>query len=391
MDVSDLLAYLRIIWKRLWLILLLMFVTLGVIVAMVVTEPPVYRATVRLQVIASDPLFTSPTAKSTTEELIGARDDFVSALSSSQVAWKTIGQLELGIDAVDLLNHISIAKVDLFVSVNVEAATPELAFKIAETHVNNALDYYRSERARPARAFRDFLSAQLKEEGQSLSKANNDLLEFRLKNNMLEPDAEATAYQNMVRDLQLERDRTEIAAIRAEAVATDLVDKAEDAAAKADEAQKRQATATAAYFSSLAQRYSTQAIDNQVAATAARAALTKYDQLIAQKRSELQNLIRLGDVYISLGTATSRAEGSYDFLLGKENEARLRESQAKSVGFIEVLEPARYPDRQAASKLPRLVMIGAVVSFLAGIILAFLIEFLESFGQPPVEQERKLL
>jgi uncharacterized protein involved in exopolysaccharide biosynthesis len=266
-----------------------------------------------------------------------------------------------------------------------------LAFKIAETHVNNALDYYRNERARPARAFRDFLSSQLKEEGQSLSKANNDLLDFRLKNNILEPDAEAAAYQDMVRDLQLERDRTEIAAIRAEAVATDLVDKAEDAAAKADEAQKRQATATAAYFSSLAQRYSTQAIDNQVAATAARAALTKYDQLIAQKKSELQNLIRLGDVYSSLGTATSRAEGSYDFLLGKENEARLRESQAKSVGFIEVLEPARYPDRQAASKLPRLVMIGAVVSFLAGIILAFLIEFLESFGQPPIEQERKLL
>ena len=84
-----------------------------------------------------------------------------------------------------------------------------------------------------------------------------------------------------------------------------------------------------------------------------------------------------------------RAEGNYAFLENRENEARLRESQARSAGFIEVLEPARYPDQQAPSKLPRLVMLGSLLSLLAGVILAFVLEFLEALGQqePPTIRE----
>lgn len=380
MDATELLTYLRIIGKRLWLILLLVVVTVAVIVAMVVTEPPVYRATVRLQVIASDPLF-SPTGTASYESLISARDDFVGALSSPQVAWETVGDLELGMDALGLLSHVAIAKDDVYVTVNVEAETPEMAFQIAETHVNNALDYYRAERARPAQVFRTFLAAQLKEEKQVLSEANNELLNFRLKNNIVRPDNEALSYQAMVRDLQLERDRTEIEAIRAEAVAKELEVKAQDAAAKADEAQKREASGTATYYTNLAQRYAAQLLDHEITAIAARAAIAKYDQLIAEKRAQMLTLIQLDDVYGSLSAAVSRIEANYNFLLSKDNEARLRESQANSVGFIDILEPARYPDQQAASKLPRLVFIGVVVSLLSGIILAFLLEFVESLGQ----------
>ena len=381
MDVNELLTYFRVIRKRLWLILLLMLVTIGIIVAMVATEPPVYRATVRLQVVASDPLFSPTATKASVEELIAARNEFASALSSAQVAWKTIGELELGIDALDLLNQIAIVKEDVFVTVNVEAKLPEDAFRIAEAHVNNALAYYRSGRARPARAFRDFLAAQLKEEGQSVSKANSELLDFRIKNNTLRPDSEALAYQSMIRDLQLERDRSEIEAIKAEAVAKDFLVKAQDAAVKADEAQARGATATTGYYTALVQKYASQILENEAAALAARAAMAQYDQVIAQKKAELSDFIRLGDRYNSLDTAVKRAESNYAFLLGKDNEARLRESQAKSVGFIDILEPARYPDKQAASKLLRLVLIGAIVSLLTGVILAFVLEFFESFGQ----------
>lgn len=389
MDVTELLTYLRIIGKRLWLILLLVVVTVAVIVAMVVTEPPVYRATVRLQVIASDPLF-SPTGTASYQDLIGARDDFVGALSSPQVAWETVGDLELGIDAISLLGHVAIGKDDVYVTVNVEAETPEMAFQIAETHVNNALEYYRAERARPAQVFRTFLAAQLKEEGQVLSETNNELLEFRLKNNIVRPDNEALSYQAMVRDLQLERDRTEIEAIRAEAVAKEMEARAQDAAAKADEAQRREASGTATYYTNLAQRYAAQSLDYEITAIAARAAIAKYDQLIAEKRAQMLTLIQLDDVYSSLSAAVSRIEANYNFLLSKDNEARLRESQANSVGFIDILEPARYPDQQAASKLPRLVFIGVVVSLLSGIILAFLLEFVESLGQSATSSAREL-
>ena len=382
MDANEFVTYFRVIRKRLWLILLLMVVTIGIIVAMVATEPPVYRATVRLQVVASDPLFSPTGTKTSAEELIAARNEFASALSSAQVAWKTIGELELGIDALELLNHISVVKEDVFVTVNVEAAMPETAFRIAEAHVNNALAYYRNERARPARAFRDFLAAQLKEESQLLSKANSELLDFRVKNSSLRPDNEALAYQTLIRELQSERDHAEIEAVKSEAVAKDFVAKAQDAALKADQAQARQATATAGYYTALAQKYAGQVLDHEAVAIAARAAMARYDQLIAQKKAELLDYIRLGDQYNALDTAVRREESNYAFLLSKENEARLRESQAKSVGFIDILEPARYPDKQAASKLPRLVLIGGIVSLLTGVILAFLLEFFESLGQP---------
>jgi len=133
----------------------------------------------------------------------------------------------------------------------------------------------------------------------------------------------------------------------------------------------------------LAQRYSTQAINFEASGISARAAVTRYDQMIEQRRADLQKLLLLGNEYTALDTAVRRADSNYAFLLTKENEARLRESQARSVCFIDILEPARYPDQQAASKLPRLLLLGGVISLLVGIVLAFLLEFLESLGQQP--------
>lgn len=386
MDINEFITYFQVIKKRLWLILLLMVVTIAVIVAMVVAEPPVYRATVRLQVVTSDPLFSTVPSE---EELIAARNDFAEALSAAHVAWQTIGELELGMDAIELLDRISVQTMDVFVTVNVEAATPELAFQIAETHVNKALEYYRNERARPARVFLSFLRDKLKEESQVLSEQNSKLLSFRLKNNILEPESEALAYQATIRNLELERDRTEISAIQAEAVAKDFLAKAEEAAAEADKAKERGAESTANYYDSLAQRYLNLVLTYEADGIAGRAAVARYDQVIAAKKAELQELIRLTEEYNALAATLRREEGNYAFLLAKENEARLREGQATSVGFIDIIEPARYPDKQAASKLPRLVLIGGLVSLLTGIVLAFLLEFIESLGQQqsPTAQE----
>jgi len=79
MDATEFLTYLNVIGKRLWLIILLMVVTIAVIVALVVAEPPVYRATVRLQVVTSDPLFSTVQSE---EELIAARNDYAEALTA---------------------------------------------------------------------------------------------------------------------------------------------------------------------------------------------------------------------------------------------------------------------------------------------------------------------
>ena len=385
MDANEFLTYVNIMRKRFWLIVLLIIVTVSVIVALVVSEPPVYRATVRLQVVTSDPLFSTVPSD---EELIAARNDYADALRAPHVAWQTIGQLEMSIDALDLLNRISIATEDVFITVNVDGQTPEIAFQIAESHVNNALEYYRNERARPARVFRDFLRDQLKEESQVLGEQNEGLLDFRIKNNIFQPESEALAFQALIRDLQLERDRTEVEALKSATAAEQFLAKADEAVAQADAALERGATSSADYFSSLAQRYSNQAITSEAASIGAQAAVDKYDVLIAGRRAELLQLIRLSEEYLSLNSQLQRAEGNYAFLVAKENEARLRESQARSVGFIEIVEPARYPDKRAASKLPRLVMIGSLISLLAGIVLAFVLEFLESLGQQQTSSTR---
>ncbi len=378
MEANEFLTYLGVIRKRLWLILLLMLVTIGVIVALVLAEPPVYRTTVLLQVVTSDPLFSEAVSDA---ELIEARDDCAEALTSTYVAWQTITQLELSIDALDLLSRISVSMEDVYITVNVDTDTPEQSFKIAEAHVNNALAYYRNERARPASVFRAFLAEQLEEEGKALAGENTKLLDFRLENNILQPDSEALAYQSLIRDLQLERDRVEIEAVKAEALAAEFYAKAEEAVAQAEAATAREAQSSANYYGALAQQYSTQAINYEASGIAARAAVAQYDLVIASRRAEMQELLRLADTYNSLDTAVQRAEFNVSFLLNKDNEARLSESQARSIGFIDIVEPARYPDQEAASKLPRLLLLGAVISLLAGIVLAFLLEFLESLGQ----------
>ncbi|HUT15409.1 MAG TPA: hypothetical protein VMY98_04100, partial [Anaerolineae bacterium] len=51
---DDFWVYFSILWKRLWLTILLFLVTVGVILSMSYTALPVYRATVRLQVLAAD-------------------------------------------------------------------------------------------------------------------------------------------------------------------------------------------------------------------------------------------------------------------------------------------------------------------------------------------------
>jgi len=110
---GDFLVYFNIIRKRLWLTILLFIVTIGVILAISYTAKPVYRATVRLQVLASDSsdvsLFTEYRSSSTATDIQQAQNDFMRALKSGFVAWQTIADLNLEIGALDLLEGLSTA------------------------------------------------------------------------------------------------------------------------------------------------------------------------------------------------------------------------------------------------------------------------------------------
>jgi uncharacterized protein involved in exopolysaccharide biosynthesis len=154
------------------------------------------------------------------------------------------------------------------------------------------------------------------------------------------------------------------------------------------EAQKAQAeldklsetAASRAYYQETIRRFLQLAAEQDAAAAGHRAARAELDQQISQKESELLALIGLREKYDQLNREVALAEQDYNFLLAKENEARLKEAAALQVGYIQITEPARTPDAPAQSNLPRLAAVGGVTSLMVGIILAFVIEFIEGLS-----------
>lgn len=415
---NDFWVYLNIIRNRLWLTILLFLVTVGVILSISYTAEPVYRATVRLQVLATDPLdvslFTQYRSTSTIVEIQQAQNDFMRTLKSGFVAWKTIADLNLEIGAVDLLLGLSTATEGDFIIVTVESDDPGRAEAIATTQVNNALADYRKVQATPAIVFLEFVSELLASAEPKMVGAEKALTEFKLRNNIDSIERETRSLQDVIRNLKLERERALIERDRAAIFANIYRAEQEKANQKAEELKEKReeeketepseteaktasvekeiepseteakaesdeaivAPATKKFYIDLARQHEATAINYEAQRDGYAQSLQIYDQMTSERAKELQSLLELYDEYYSLERALARARSDYEFLLGKQNEARLKQEQAERLGYIQITEPARKPDQPVASKTRQLVLVGGVVSILAGFVLSFLIEFL---------------
>jgi uncharacterized protein involved in exopolysaccharide biosynthesis len=360
---AEILTYLRIVRKRWWIIVLLFVVTIAVILMNAVREKPVYRAYVKLQVIAPEPeevsLFTTIRTVTTQEEIVAVEVQFDSALHSYYVAWQTINDLNLGISAAELLNGLTVSAEEEFLNVTFTADNPMDVEAIATRHVENAFKYYAQLRAKSATVALQFIEQQLSDEEKSLATAQGDLLTFKVTHNLDSLPDEVLAVQNQLRQLELERAKLVIDRQRTEAVAA----KYREEAAKAD---PKNPTVD----------YATLAIGEDVTAAGIAAEEAEYDKLIEQRKTDLDELLKLSLENDALQRAVSRIQSNYNFLADKENEARLKQSQANNVSFIQIVEPARMPDQPAPSRTPKMLAVGAVLSLIAGIILAFVLEFL---------------
>jgi len=392
MEMEEVLGYWRVIRKRLWLILLLFVVTVGIILAISLTAAPVYRATVKLQVIGSEPqqvsLFGTVRAASVSEEIAAVQNEFASILKNGLVGWRTIASLNLSMGAYELLNLISVVRDGDSIYVTAEADTPQQAEAVVNAHVENALSYYRDYRALPARVTRQFLSQQTNAQGEILAEAKDALLRFKLKNNVESLDRELVAYQDMIRSLEAQRDGSVVEERRARTLATNYRTEAANARVELDKIATTEATATQAYWKETIQSYQREAVTQEALADGHKAAREEYDRLISQRGAELLALIGLSKEYSALQRAVSLAESNYNFLLSKENEAKLKEATVLGVGYIQIVEKARTPDAPAQSDLTRLLALGAIGSILAGIILAFILEFFESLGRAVTSKQR---
>ncbi len=343
----------------------MLVVTIAVIVLNSLTAKPVYRAFVKLQVIAAEPqevsLFAEARPVGSQEEIVAVQIQFDAALRSAYVAWQTIADLNLGISAAELLSGLTVSADGEFLNVTFVADNPMLVEAIATKHVENAFTYYAEIRAKPSKVALQFIQEQLVEEEKALTTAQIELLEFRVEHNLDSLPREITAMQDTLRDLRLERGKLIAEREKAQAMAEDYL----------DEAAATGSTEAAVYYERLA-------VNQQAAVAGILAQETEYDTLIAQQEAALVELLTLTTEYDVLLRAYSRVQVNYNFLAGKENEARLKVNQATNVSFIQIIEPARMPDKPAPSRTPRMLMVGVLVSVIGGVILAFILEFLSS-------------
>ena len=360
---AEILTYLRIIKKRWWLIVLLFVVTTAVILFNSLREKPVYQAYVRLQVIAPESqevsLFSTNRASSIDEEIVAVQVQFDAALHSYYVAWQTINDLNLGVTAANLLEGLAVSAEEEFLHVTFKADNPLDVEAIATRHVENAFKYYAQIRAKSASVALSFIQEQLNDEEKALATAQSELLTFKITHNLDSLSREILSIQDQLRDLRLVRARLTADREREQAVGN----KYREEAAKAD---PKKPTVD----------YATLALQQDAVVAGILAQEAQYDRMIDEQKARLEELLKLSTEYDTLVRDVDRSRSNYGFLADKENEARLKEKQATNVSFIQIVEPARMPDRPAASRTPKMLAVGIVLSLIAGVILTFVLEFL---------------
>ncbi len=348
MSFQEILTYWLIVRKRLWLIVLLMAATLGTIFVTAYMAPPLYQASVKFQVTAPPPedvsLFKGG-GYNPTEEVLVTREGFIDVVTSRAVASQVIDLLQLPMSTEELQSHISIEEVIQtqvqyrsrsefpMLKLNVQNGDPDLAVELVNTVMQVALQQYGEVRTRPKAMSREFITSQLEATRQDLDKAHEALTAFLVRNKIGDLQQRISLQQNLINDLR----------------------KNQDLASAGGELQE----------------------------------VANYDQLILQREVELQNLLRLDSDYASLKSAVERGNSTYEFLLGKETEAKLKENETLTLGFIQLIGSASRP----TNPLPRVQMsilaVGGVLSLVLGIIIAFMWHSLETHRAQAVRgQER---
>jgi uncharacterized protein involved in exopolysaccharide biosynthesis len=104
------------------------------------------------------------------------------------------------------------------------------------------------------------------------------------------------------------------------------------------------------------------------------------DETILEREVELQNLIGLSAEYYAMVDYVEQMRSFYNFLFDKKTEAQIKEDQILELGSIQIITSARPPLRPVAAISNKLIVLGAVASLLTGVLLTFLLEYLEVSG-----------
>jgi capsular polysaccharide biosynthesis protein len=326
MGIQEWLIYWQVIKKRLWLIGLLAGVTLGTVLLVSYLSAPVYRATASFRVAAPLPgevsLFSEFRTSSTREELNYTKSNFIAVLQSESIVGQVIEELGLKMSVQEFMRAVVIEpdeNSDL-VQLRVTAHDPGLAAAMANAIVSDAARRFGELSAGSITANKEFIQRQLQEVTDDLEQARAALIQFQVENAIGSPDQAFESQEYLITALKSSQDRA-------------LVEQGEEAA-------------------------------------------LSYDEIVAEREREFQEIILLNAEYEVLRDTVSRIKEVHTNLMEKETEAELKENEVISARFIQVI-PARVP----SSALPRLnikiLALAGAVSLCLGVMLAFILEYLD--------------
>jgi uncharacterized protein involved in exopolysaccharide biosynthesis len=334
MEAQDIVKYFKIIRKWWWVIALLFGTTVGVMMAITLLSETEYEAVAKVQVTApppqEGPLFGTFRSESLQDAIAQTQTSFSEFLQEGDVTWRIVEIVpESGMSGGELRDRIEIEIPDAsqLMQIKVRAGDPELAAELTNALVEVGLEEYGVLLAQPTANTRDFIVAQLEIAQQELNEAENALVQFQIENRI--------GNLNRALDNQydlISRSKGEVDRLRA-----------------AGELEQSQV----------------------------------LELIILEREAELQTLIGISDEYSALTDRVARARTNYSFLLDTLSEARIKENQLVELGSIQLINRARIPNAPATAISSRLIVLGALASLFAGILLAFMLEYMEISGSLP--------
>jgi uncharacterized protein involved in exopolysaccharide biosynthesis len=336
MQLQEFVEYMRIVFKRWWLLLILCGVTLGSIWISFRAAPPRYMASVQFLVNAPPSsnvaLYPGTDSPSQNQQIAATQAAFIEILKSPTVIQRTAKRVMSSKSSDELSRQITVDQPlkSEFVRLSVLGNSPQEAADLANTLLDTAKQYYGQIQSEPAASSREFISKQVQDASRELEAAKQALADFRRDHRVSALPDEIAAQRSIVWNLVLEKGKASVA-----------------------EPISR---------------------------------LPTYDQLISDNQAELQRLTGLSDEYESLQDKIKRADAYYGFLVDKETEAKLKENEVLRTSYIQVVEPA-VPPKEAVSPFDiKVFVLGGALSLVITTVLAFVLEYLES--RPKAAQDK---
>jgi uncharacterized protein involved in exopolysaccharide biosynthesis len=331
MSIQEIGKYLKIVRKWWWVITVLFGTTVGTMLAIVLFSETQYEATVTVQVNAPPPqevpLYSDFGREALSDEIAQTRASFSEFFLEGDTAYQALevlGNVPMGVDELRSKMAIDMPDSSQLLRVRVRAADPEMAALLANTLVETGLKQYGEMLARPTANTRQFIEQELKAVREELIVAETELIQFQVDSKIGNLNSAINSQSDLIGSLKTQGDLAQVEGdtTRAQAI----------------------------------------------------------QEVIQMREAELQNVIGLSAQYTELVDRVERVRATHGFLLDRESEAQIKENQILELGSIQVITPARPPRRPVSAINSKLIVLGAVASTLIGVLLTFLLEYLEITG-----------